>query len=157
MFHLVILKIRGKSAPELADILTQRLQQGDEDESFASNERFSLHGGNRSKVRWLLARMTDFVETQSGQPSRYKDYMSGGRKGYEVEHIWAEHYYRHRHKEEFAHPTDFSDYRNRIGGLLLLSKSHNASLNDMHYDGKREHYLKQNLLGPIAARYGISK
>ena len=144
MFHLVILQIRGKSADELADVLTERL--GEELETFKSNGRFSLHGGNLSKVRWLLARMTDFIETQAGQTSKYRDYISGGRKGYEVEHIWAKHYDRDSHKNEFDHPTDFSDYRNRIGGLLLLPKSHNASLNDMSYEKKRGHYQKQNLL-----------
>ena len=42
-------------------------------------------------------------------------------------------------------PT-FSEYRNRIGGLLLLPKSSNASYRDMPYVDKREHYLKENLL-----------
>ena len=141
MFRLVT-EIRRKSAAKLVSILEQRLTESNE--TFASNERFSLHGNNLSKIRWLLARMTDFIETNSGQSSRYEDYMSGDRKGYEVEHIWANHYDYHR--DEFDHPTDFSEYRNRIGGLLLLPKSHNASLNDMPYEGKRGHYLKQNLL-----------
>ena len=39
-----------------------------------------------------------------------------------------------------------AEYRNRIGGLLLLPKSFNASYGDMPYADKRKHYLKQNLL-----------
>ncbi|MBT3594853.1 MAG: HNH endonuclease, partial [Verrucomicrobia bacterium] len=46
----------------------------------------------------------------------------------------------------FSHPTDFSDYRNRIGGLLLLPKSFNASYGDNSYEEKRDHYFGQNLL-----------
>ncbi|MCG5531515.1 HNH endonuclease family protein [Halorhodospira halochloris] len=50
------------------------------------------------------------------------------------------------HSDEFGHRTDFAEYRNRIGGLLLLPKSFNASYGDLPYEKKREHYLKQNLL-----------
>ncbi|MCY3956575.1 MAG: DUF1524 domain-containing protein [Nitrospira sp.] len=51
-----------------------------------------------------------------------------------------------RHCDEFDHPMDFSDYRNRIGGLLLLPKSFNASYGDMPYSDKYKHYYGQNLL-----------
>ncbi len=46
--------------------------------------------------------MTDYVETRSGQASRYSEYAQRGRKGYEIEHIWADH--PERHSDEFAHP-----------------------------------------------------
>ena len=45
-----------------------------------------------------------------------------------------------------AHPSEFQEYRNRIGGLLLLPKSFNASYGDLPYAKKREHYDSQNLL-----------
>lgn len=51
-----------------------------------------------------------------------------------------------RHTDEFPHPADFTEYRNRIGGLLLLPKSFNASYSDMPYEEKRKHYNSQNLL-----------
>ncbi len=142
MFQLVILGVRGKSVSELAELLIDRLD--DEQETFAKNERFHLHGMNRPQVHRLLARMTDFVEVRSGQQSRYSEYMQRGKKGYEVEHIWANH--PERHTDEFGHPTDFAEYRNRIGGLLLLPKSFNASYGDKPYAEKREHYFGQNLL-----------
>ena len=44
------------------------------------------------------------------------------------------------------HPTDFAEYRNRIGGLLLLPKSFNASYGALPYDEKLPHYHGQNLL-----------
>ena len=143
MFQLVMLRIRGKAAKDLAEFLADRLAA--EEETFASNERFHLHGMNGRQIHRLLARMTDYVETRSGQASRYSEYIRrGGKKGYEVEHIWANH--PERHEDEFTHPTDFAEYRNRIGGLLLLPKSFNASFGDKPYVKKREHYLKQNLL-----------
>jgi hypothetical protein len=36
--------------------------------------------------------------------------------------------------------------RNRIGGLLLLPKSFNASYGDLTYEEKLPHYFSQNLL-----------
>jgi len=142
MFQLVILKIRGKSAQELAAILTERLDA--EEETFASNDRFHLHGMNGKQIHRLLARMTDYIETRSGQSSHYEEYQQRGRNGYEVEHVWANH--PERHKDEFGHPTDFREYRNRIGGLLLLPKSFNASYGDKPYATKLEHYYGQNIL-----------
>jgi len=84
------------------------------------------------------------VETQSGQPSRYLDYVSEGKTRYEVEHIWADH--AERHTAEFSHHADFAEHRNRIGGLLLLPKSFNASYGDLTYADKLPHYNTQNLL-----------
>ena len=82
MFQLVILAIRGKSVPELADILIKRLDA--EEHSFASNERFHLHGINGRQIHRLLARMTDYVEARSGQASRYAEYIQRrGKNGYE--------------------------------------------------------------------------
>jgi hypothetical protein len=143
MFQLVILNIRGKSAAELVEILTERLEA--EELTFNSNERFRLHGQNGRQVHRLLARITDFVETRSGRPSIYAEYIQRwGKNGYEVEHIWANH--PERHEDEFSHPTDFDEYRNRIGGLLLLPKSFNASYGDKPYADKCKHYHGQNLL-----------
>ena len=86
--------------------------------------------------------MTDYVETSSGMPSRYAEYVQRkGAKGYEIEHIWAAH--PERHMDEFNHANDFYDYRDRVGGLLLLPKSFNASYSDLPYMEKREHYLKR--------------
>jgi hypothetical protein len=125
-------------ALKLRDVLDK------EQETFASNERLRVHQQNRYSLHRLLARLTDYVETQSGQPSRYLDYVSEGKGRYEVEHIWADH--PERHIDEFGHTADFAEYRNRIGGLLLLPKSFNASYGDLTYEEKLPHYNTQNLL-----------
>ncbi|XUX00815.1 MAG: HNH endonuclease family protein [Dehalogenimonas sp.] len=143
IFQLVIMPTRGKPVADLAKILKDRLDA--ETETFASNDRFYLHGMNGRQIHRLLARMTDYLETQSVRPSHYMEYAKrGGKHGYEVEHIWANH--PEWHKDEFEHANDFREYRNRIGDLLLLPKSFNASYGDLPYSEKREHYLKQNLL-----------
>jgi Protein of unknown function DUF262/Protein of unknown function (DUF1524) len=139
---LAIRDVRRKTVEELNVLLRGRLDA--EDETFAVNERMHLHGQNRPAVRYLLARMTDHLERAAGLPSRFAEYMADGKQRHEVEHIWANHFDRHR--DEFSHPTDFQDYRNRIGGLLLLPKSFNASYGDVTYEEKLPHYLGQNLL-----------
>jgi uncharacterized protein with ParB-like and HNH nuclease domain len=140
---LIMREIRGKSPADVADILSIRLAA--EAEIFASNDRFRLHGMNRRQMTQLLARITEYTETRSGMPSRYVEYVERkGKHGYEIEHIWSDH--PEWHEDEFTHPTDFEEYRNRIGGLLLLPKSFNASYGDLPYADKLVHYLKQNLL-----------
>ena len=141
MFQL-ILQIRGKSSTEVGATLTESLET--EEDGFASNERFSLHGRNSPQIHRILARMTDYVESNAGLPSRYAEYIERGRNGYEIEHIWADKF--DRHKNEFDNTADFADYRNRIGGLLLLPKKFNASLGDKSYAEKRDDYFGQNLL-----------
>ena len=136
-------EIRGVTTPELIGLLLKRLES--ETETFLSNDNFRLHGMNGRQIHRLLARMTDYVETRSGMPSHYVDYSKrGGRDGFEIEHIWADHH--DRHTDEFAHPNDFTEYRNRIGDLLLLPKSFNASYGDLPYAEKRGYYDSQNIL-----------
>ena len=136
-------EIRGKSPDDLA--LTLRARLDAEIETFGTTAGFRLHGTNGRQIHRLLARMIDFVETQSGMPSRYVDYSKrGGSSAFEIEHIWADH--AERHNDEFGHPTEFAEYRNRLGDLLLLPKAFNASYGDLPYEEKVIHYDSQNLL-----------
>lgn len=121
----VINEIRSQPIKELINILTQRLEGMEE--TFDSPEAFRLHGRNTPRVRYLLARMTDYVHTQSGGKSHYHEYIT-----HEVEHIWATNQHGH-HQRDFKQEQEFLDYRNRIGGLLLLPGEVNASLNDKPY------------------------
>lgn len=133
---LVMRDIRGKSPEELAVALRSRLDS--ESETFATNDGFRLHGMNGRQIHRLLARMTDFIETRSGLPSHYADYAKRGGKGaFEIEHIWADH--PDRHTDEFSHPSEFAEYRNRLGDLLLLPKSFNASYGDLAFEQKLVH------------------
>lgn len=140
---IVMRDIRGKSAPELAGMLKDRFD-AETAPDFLTNGAFRLHGMNGRQIHRLLARITEYVETRSGLPSRYPEYVIRGKKGYEIEHIWADH--PERHQDEFGHPSEFQEYRNRIGGLLLLPKIFNASYGDLPYSEKYQHYAGQNLL-----------
>jgi hypothetical protein len=124
MFNL-IRDIRRRAPDELAKILYTRLVDKDQ-ERFTTNDRFGLTQQNRSLVHLILARMTDYVQSALTGRSQYLEHTSSkGKYRYEVEHIWADKFERHTH--EFTNAADFAQYRNRIGNLLLLPKSFNAS------------------------------
>ena len=140
--YILIRDIRRKNIDELAELLYKRLDL--ESESFDSSNVFQLRGRNRQKIHRTLARVTDYISLKSGQSSHYTDYFRAGRNRFEIEHIWAN--LPKRHEDEFSHPTEFQEYRNRIGGLLLLPKGFNASYGSLPFVKKREHYATQNLL-----------
>jgi uncharacterized protein with ParB-like and HNH nuclease domain len=137
---LVMKSIRKQSVKKLVQTLAKRLDE----ESGFKGIRFSLNERNRPVVKQFLARMTEFVEIQTGMASNYAEYVTTrGRNAYEVEHIWSDHA---EDYDEFTHPTDFAEYRNRIGGLLLLPKLFNASYGDLAYENNLPHYFGQNVL-----------
>lgn len=152
---LVMRDIRELSAIELATHLTERLATEGEEYTFASNDDFYMTGTNRNRIHYLLARITDYIESESGLGSHFVHYMTArGKDTLEVEHIWANH--AERHTDDFPYVGDFLAYRNRIGGLLLLPRSFNRSYGDLPYrdpsgkpdstDEKWNNYLTQNLL-----------
>jgi hypothetical protein len=140
---LVMRDIRGLEPQELAITLRKKLDE--EDETFATNDRLRVHQQNRKYLHRILARVTEYVEQESGMSSHYLEYVSdAGKNRYEVEHIWADKY--ERYTDELSHPVEFEEYRNRIGGLLLLPRKFNASYGDLPYEQKLRHYNTQNLL-----------
>ena len=155
---LIMKGIRGLEIEALRDNLSFRLspEGADRDDyiDFRTEEAFRLYGANGPQVHRLLARLTEFLEVQSEEASRFPEYAnrSSRKGGYQIEHIWANH--PERHEDEFASPTDFAAYRNRVGGLVLLPAGDNVSYSDKIYAEKVPHYVKQNLLAcslhPIA-------
>lgn len=135
-------RIRRLSTSALARELYHYLLN--ESESFDSNDDLLMHQQNRRQLHRILARLTDHITVQAGQPSNYVELTGGAGVKYEVEHIWSNH--PELHTDEFLHEADFSRHRNRIGDLVLLPKQHNASYNDDAYRQKRPRYYSQNLL-----------
>ena len=130
--------IRGLEPIPLAQRLTEMLSK--QELSFSTlGDRLYMHQQNRKQLHRILARIADYVERGSGNSPRYLDYVGDtGSNRYEVEHIWANR--PDRHTDEFDHPNDFLEYRNRIGGLLLLPKKFNASYGDLPYEEKLSLY-----------------
>ena len=153
---LLVKTIRGKSLPELSEILTKRLNEDDATLLSAKNgERHGLpdlrlNQFSKRYIHHILARMTAHLEVAAGQPNRFAHYVN--RKAanpYEIEHIWANR--PERHRDEFATDADFLNTRDNIGGLLLLPSDFNRSYQDKPYEEKLPHYATQNLLAKSLA------
>jgi len=139
----IIRDVRGKSFDDIRALLYQRLITERQDLSFDRPVGLSQFTGKA--IHRQLARFTDWLEQQADEPGRYEDYIvRSGKNAYEVEHLWANHF--ERFAEEFPQQNDFDIHRNLIGGLILLPKKINASLNDANYAEKIKHYLKANPL-----------
>lgn len=135
--------VRNKDLDALKEMLADRI--ADLDESFEGVTNFSITQRNVSHIRYLLARMTAWIEDECGNGVGFAEYVNRQRKDpFEVEHIWADRY--DRHKDEFSNPHDFADHRNQFGGLLLLPKSFNQSYGAMAYKDKLGPYIRHNIL-----------
>lgn len=144
LFTQVVRPTRGKSPDELRATLGSLLaEQLDETPIVEGARRYYLQGRNGSQVKYLLARLTAFVDQQSDrtQTPGFDGYMD---RVYEIEHVWANRY--DRHLDQFNSEDAFSRVRNRIGALLLLPKDFNASFQDAPFEEKYDPYFGQNLL-----------
>lgn len=142
--------IRHKSLPELIDLLIDRLQQDDID--FDGYPRKSRDGINdlrlnqftKRYIYHMLARITAYVETASGQSDRLPEYLNREAKNaYDIEHITPNNYDPYR--SVFQSADDFQRWRNHIAGLLLLPADVNRSFQHKPFEQKAPHYAKENL------------
>jgi uncharacterized protein with ParB-like and HNH nuclease domain len=141
--YTLVKEIRNTEVQELKAILKRKLDEMEE--PWKGVQNFRLHGQNRAFVKFLLSRITSFIEQQSGFNSTFeKYYHNPGGKSFEVEHIWADKF--SNHKDEFEQESDFQEYRNRIGALVLLPRGTNQSYGAKPYNDKLKHYIKENLL-----------
>ena len=111
----------------------------------------SADGGRRRGTHRFLARMTEFIEVESGLPSRFTEYVQTGRDGYDVEHLWAKAH-RSLYRDDFEQRDHFHWCRNNIAGLVLLPHVVNVRLSDKAYTTKREAYKKHRHLDPPQCR-----
>lgn len=141
--YSLVKEIRGQDLDALRLLLKAKLAEMPETWDGVSS--FRLHKQNRPFVKFLLSRITGYIEQQSGAPTSFSTYYaSPGTKSFEVEHIWADKF--NEHRDEFDQQHEFDNYRNRIGDLVLLPQGTNQSYGAKTYEAKVAHYLKENLL-----------
>lgn len=149
LYHMFNLAktVRDQEPSELSEKLRELLIDENESSYFDPIKWFRLTMRNGRAIRYLLARMTAWIEQECGKENRFPEYIDRYRRDpYEIEHIWANKFVTHGHDKEFANEHDFWGHRNKIGGLLLLPKSFNASYGAKTYEEKLEHYHARNLL-----------
>ena len=139
----LVKEIRRKDIGSLREILQAKLTKMEE--NWSGLDEFRMHGRNKRFVKYLLARITTYIEQESGITSAFETYYDNPTgKPFEIEHIWANKFA--EHKDEFDQENEFENYRNRFGGLLLLPSGSNQSYGDKSYEKKLKHYIKENLL-----------
>lgn len=141
--YTLVKEIRRKDINELKETLLTKLEEMEE--KLDGIQTFRLHGQNGRFVKFLLSRMTAFIEQEAGINSSLEKYYRNKKgKPYEIEHIWADKFINHR--DEFDQETEFQEFRNRLGALILLPSGTNQSFNSNPYAEKLPHYIRENLL-----------
>jgi hypothetical protein len=108
-------------------------------------DTFRLNGWTIRYMLHILSRVTDYIETQSGIPSNFNNYINREIKNpYDIEHIICDHH--DWFVAEYPEKETFDRHRNKFGGLLLLPMDKNRSLNDLTFDKKLPIYFGENLL-----------
>lgn len=129
---------------DVSKLLSAHLPAG----TFEPLATLGMRGNNKAQIRYLLARLTAYVETEIGKPNLIADYLAQERT-WQIEHLYANHPERHTH--EAPDPATFRAWRARIGVLVLLHQDDNASYNDLPLDVKRLRYARENALAAILA------
>lgn len=141
--YSLVKEIRGKDLGTLRRLLSAKINEFDD--GWEGMRYFQLTGQNKRFVKYLLSRVTAYIEQGAGMTTTFQTYYeSPGGKPFEVERVWANNF--ENHTDEFKEKSDFSNWRNSIGALVLLPRGTNQSYNDMLFAEKIEHYQKENLL-----------
>lgn len=97
-----------------------------------------LNNYTKKYIKNMIARITGFIEEETGDTVEYVDFMTTRKDPYEIEHIISNHF--EWYTDEYNDPNDFYQWRNNVGALLLLHKSVNASISDSEFKDKLEAY-----------------
>ena len=147
MYNL-IKEIRDCSTTVLREKLKKSLQTLPKEKHFFEHEGgYWLRKQNKGFVKFLLARLTSYVDAKTGgEQDQFQVYMKKRPKKdrFQIEHILADKFFEHR--SEFNDKPEFDKFRNSLGALILLQIGTNQSLSDMPYSKKVKHYQKQNIL-----------
>ncbi len=144
MFNLTK-DIRDKNIDDLRAVLFGYLDGMWETFAGVTEHPFLRNNFSGKAIRYLLARMTAWIEREAGNNVNFLNFLWDAKgKPFDIEHIWANHY--EYLKDEFASEEEFQRHRNYFGGLLLLPRPVNRSLQDKCYEDKLEKYSQQNLL-----------
>jgi hypothetical protein len=134
---------RSRTIAEVTSILARHLPDSD---PFVDVPNFGMRGTNYRQVKYLLARLTAYVESGCKVNVGAEHYLDSPYP-WQVEHVFANH--PERYSAEIPDPGTFRSLRARLGVLLLLPSSDNASFNDAPYDEKIGYYSRHNRLAAI--------
>lgn len=108
-------------------------------------KKYGINGNTKRYVKYVLARITNHIEKKSGLGNSFEKYFSSTTgKSFTIEHLLSKTV---KYAEQgFDEKTEFEEWRNRIGALILLPESFNTSYGSLSYVEKLPYYFGQNLL-----------
>jgi hypothetical protein len=137
-------QIRNKNINELGKILKDRVLKMDYTIDGVGD--LYVNGQNKNFIRFILAKITSHMEEESDRKHLCTEYWANeANHKYDIEHIIPSNSFI-EYKNEFDSEEEFKDYRNKIGGLLILPSRFNKSYGAKCYEEKVKHYYSQNLL-----------
>ena len=143
----LIQDIRHLDLNDLVDVLQNKLDDDAQQVSFEGVESRGRSGLTKLRLNQfssryifhLSARVTAYVEAESGRPDNFPELVNRHQKNpMDVEHIWAHRYEHYLHEFETEH--ELLEWRDQVAGLVLLPADVNRS-----YQDKVPHYAKQNM------------
>jgi len=144
LFNL-IKNIREQEIESLKNILTAELNK--QSEKISAITKFKLSTQFKRKVRYLLARFTYFIESETNEAGAdFGKYIriKYEKRPFEIEHIWSHKYEDYRNI--FDNEENFNEHRQFLGALILVPRGENQSFGDKHYKEKVQFYGRGNLL-----------
>jgi hypothetical protein len=111
--------------------------------TFDAIATYSLRGNNRVQVRYLLTRLTAYVETGCLKANEADRYLTEP-NDWHIEHLWPNVHKEYSHEEPDA--IEFRMLRSRLGALGLLPGRDNSALGAMPLTKKTEFYPPANIL-----------
>ena len=139
--HGWIERLRANTRP-LGPTLMAMLTDDDVDPqgTFADAPRITPRSTGRTRL--MLARLTEHVERKCGLPTDLKALLTAtGAAGHEIDHLIAA-----QHAQGKKEPL-----RERIGAVVLVSRSKNKTLGSKRYAERRDAYLNESKLAATLA------
>ncbi|EEZ8818015.1 DUF262 domain-containing protein [Escherichia coli O78] len=143
--------VRGKDYPALLSYV-----QNEWDKHYTLLNRIpemAYENKTRSDMLYILARIASYIENEINLTNKvgFDVYMQRdkGMKTFDIEHVLREVIDDTTMPSSafgFSSDTEYKQKRNLIGGLILLPRSRNRSLNDKLYSEKKTVYSGENVL-----------
>jgi hypothetical protein len=138
---IVLLRACGTADSVRAALAHEAAQLGD---GFGRMTTFAVTPNNGPQVRYLLARLTAYVEVACGRRDPIQEYLDADRP-YEIFSVWGENFERYS-PYAGGKRANFEALRHRLGTLLLLSADDCADLASQPYDKQLESLRSRHAL-----------
>lgn len=140
-------EIRDLSSEQLYEYVKRNTYKLQEEFSFDNIDNFVLNQFTSRYMLHNLARIEYYIYKNSNSSISFSTIVDRkGKDSLDIEHIWSTVYEQDGHPDEFETVAEFEQFRNKFGGLVLLTRNVNRSLQEAPYSEKLAKYAQGNIL-----------